>query len=196
MIHQIWLFENIADRSQYKFGGKLTLFMRFGTFSMMKAKQDKMKCLFWLYSFNLNLNHREVWSPKWRLNQNIFNCQGENVSRIDDRISCTFKPCRHCSQASDCRIPISMVVHITYLHCQSSEDSPGSRGTYAPSQNSLLNMIHCCLLSLTRFLSWEWSFLPPWCCTWQSTCTKKVSLKACHSSKLELACTSPRVFLF
>jgi len=50
---------------------------------------------------------------------------------------------------------ILMVVHITYLHCQSSEDSPGSRGTYAPSQNSLLNMIHCCLLSLTRFLSWE-----------------------------------------
>ena len=29
-----------------KFGGKLALFMRFGTFFMMKAKQDKMKCLF------------------------------------------------------------------------------------------------------------------------------------------------------
>ena len=39
-------FENIVDRSRYKFGGKLALFMRFGTFFMMKAKQDKMKCLF------------------------------------------------------------------------------------------------------------------------------------------------------
>ena len=39
-------FENIMDRSWYKFGGKLALFMRFGTFFMMKAKQDKMKCLF------------------------------------------------------------------------------------------------------------------------------------------------------
>ena len=29
-----------------KFGGKLALFLRFGTFFMMKAKQDKMKCLF------------------------------------------------------------------------------------------------------------------------------------------------------
>ena len=38
-------FENIVDRSRYKFGGKLALFMRFGTFFMMKAKQDKMKCL-------------------------------------------------------------------------------------------------------------------------------------------------------
>ena len=35
-------FENIMDRSWYKFGGKLALFMRFGTFLMMKAKQDKM----------------------------------------------------------------------------------------------------------------------------------------------------------
>ena len=26
---------------------------------MTKAKQDKMKCLFQLYSFNLNLNHGE-----------------------------------------------------------------------------------------------------------------------------------------
>ena len=32
--------------SRYKLGGKLALFMRFGTFFMMKAKQDKMKCLF------------------------------------------------------------------------------------------------------------------------------------------------------
>ena len=41
-------FENIADRSRYKFGGKLVtvLFIRFGTFFMMKTKQDKMKCLF------------------------------------------------------------------------------------------------------------------------------------------------------
>ena len=39
-------FETIMDRSWYKFGGKLALFMRFGTFSMMKAKQDNMKCLF------------------------------------------------------------------------------------------------------------------------------------------------------
>ena len=69
--YQIWLFENIAVRSWYKFGGKLALFMWFGTFFMMKAKQDKMKCLFYLYSFNLNLNHREIWSPKWWLNQNF-----------------------------------------------------------------------------------------------------------------------------
>ena len=39
-------FENIIDRSRYIFGGKLALFMRFGTFSMMKTKQDDMKCLF------------------------------------------------------------------------------------------------------------------------------------------------------
>ena len=39
-------FETIMDGSWYKFGGKLALFMRFGTFSMMKAKQDNMKCLF------------------------------------------------------------------------------------------------------------------------------------------------------
>ena len=39
-------FENIMDRSRYKFGDKLALFMRFGTFFMMKAKQDNMKCLF------------------------------------------------------------------------------------------------------------------------------------------------------
>ena len=31
-------FENIVDRSRYKFGGKLALFMQFGTFFMMKAK--------------------------------------------------------------------------------------------------------------------------------------------------------------
>ena len=34
------------DRSRYKFGGKLALIMQFGTFFMMKAKQDKIKCLF------------------------------------------------------------------------------------------------------------------------------------------------------
>ena len=34
------------EGSWYKFGGKLALFMRFGTFfSMMKAKQDKMQGL-------------------------------------------------------------------------------------------------------------------------------------------------------
>ena len=38
--------QNIADRSQYKFGGKLALFMQFSTFFMTKAKYDKMKCLF------------------------------------------------------------------------------------------------------------------------------------------------------
>ena len=40
------IVENFGDRSQYKFGGELALFMLFGTFFMMKAKQDKMKCLF------------------------------------------------------------------------------------------------------------------------------------------------------
>ena len=40
------LFENIADRSQYKCGGKLALFMPFGTFFVTKAKQDKIKCVF------------------------------------------------------------------------------------------------------------------------------------------------------
>ena len=38
-------FETVVDRIRYKFGGKLALFMRFGTFCMVKAKQDKMKCL-------------------------------------------------------------------------------------------------------------------------------------------------------
>ena len=32
---------NIMDRSRYTFGGKLALFMRSGTFYMMKTKQDK-----------------------------------------------------------------------------------------------------------------------------------------------------------
>ena len=61
------LFENTADRSKYKFGGKLALFMPFGTFFVTKAKQDnyKMKCLFELYSFKLNLSYRgEIWSSK------------------------------------------------------------------------------------------------------------------------------------
>ena len=55
-------FENIVDRSRYKFGGKLVtvLFIRFGTFFMMKTKQ--------VYSFNVNLKHRGIWSPLWRLN--------------------------------------------------------------------------------------------------------------------------------
>ena len=48
------------DKSRYKYGGKLALFMRFGTFFLTKAKQDKMKCLFQLYFFNGNLNHREI----------------------------------------------------------------------------------------------------------------------------------------
>ena len=46
VIHQIWLFENILDRSWYKFGGKLALFMQSDTFFGAKAKQDKIKCLF------------------------------------------------------------------------------------------------------------------------------------------------------
>ena len=48
MVQSIRL-ENIVARSWYKFGGKLALFMRFGTFFMMKAKQDKMK---WIVCFN------------------------------------------------------------------------------------------------------------------------------------------------
>ena len=40
VIHQIWLFENSADRSQYKFQGKLALFMWFGTF--LCRKQNKI----------------------------------------------------------------------------------------------------------------------------------------------------------
>ena len=32
VIHQIWLFENSADRSRYKFQGKLALFMWFALF--------------------------------------------------------------------------------------------------------------------------------------------------------------------
>ena len=57
-IHQIWLFENIAHKSWYKFGGKLDLFMQFGTFFMMKARQNEVFVLTLL--FNLNLNHREI----------------------------------------------------------------------------------------------------------------------------------------
>ena len=34
------------EQNQYKFGGKLALCIRFDTFSLMKAKQDRMKCLF------------------------------------------------------------------------------------------------------------------------------------------------------
>ena len=39
-------FENTMDRSRYKFGGKLALFIRFGTFFMEKTKQDKVERLF------------------------------------------------------------------------------------------------------------------------------------------------------
>ena len=71
-IHQIWLVENIADRSRFKFGGKLALFMQLGTFFRTKAKEDKMKCFFFLlYSVNLNINRSEIWLPAWRLNQNF-----------------------------------------------------------------------------------------------------------------------------
>ena len=42
-------------------------------------------------TLNLNLNHREIWSPKWRLNKN-FSHQGENVSRTGDSISHNFEP--------------------------------------------------------------------------------------------------------
>ena len=52
-------------------------------FFMTKAKQDKMKCLLKFYSISLNLNHREIWSPKWRAGER----KGENVSRSGDRIS-------------------------------------------------------------------------------------------------------------
>ena len=39
-------FENTMDRSRYKFGGKLVLFIRFGTFFLEKTKQDKVERLF------------------------------------------------------------------------------------------------------------------------------------------------------
>ena len=39
-------FENTMDRSRYKFGGKLALFIRFGTFFMEKTKQDNVERLF------------------------------------------------------------------------------------------------------------------------------------------------------
>ena len=54
-----------------------------------KAREDKMFVL--THSFNLNLNLREIWPPKWRLNQN-FSRQGKNVSRIGDCISRNFEP--------------------------------------------------------------------------------------------------------
>ena len=34
------------DKSRYKYGGKLALFMRFGTFFLTEAKQDKIKLMF------------------------------------------------------------------------------------------------------------------------------------------------------
>ena len=53
MIYQIWLFENIADRSWYKFLGKLALIMWFETFFMMKEKQDTCKMKICLFNFTL-----------------------------------------------------------------------------------------------------------------------------------------------
>ena len=44
-LHSMALSENTMDRSRYKSGGKLAFLMRFGTFFMMKAKQDNFKCL-------------------------------------------------------------------------------------------------------------------------------------------------------
>ena len=38
----------------------MALFMQFDTFFKMKVKQDKMKWLCQLYSFNLNLIHRKT----------------------------------------------------------------------------------------------------------------------------------------
>ena len=38
----VWKYHGQKD----KYGGKLALFTRFGTFFLTKAKQDKMKCLF------------------------------------------------------------------------------------------------------------------------------------------------------
>ena len=35
-----------VDRSRHKFGGKLALFMQFGTFFVTRAKQDKMNVCF------------------------------------------------------------------------------------------------------------------------------------------------------
>ena len=34
-----------------------------------EARENENVCF--NYSFNFNLNHREIWSPKWRLNQNF-----------------------------------------------------------------------------------------------------------------------------
>ena len=39
---------------------------------------------------------------------------------------------------------------------------------WAPSQNSLLNMMLCCLLLFTISFNWDWSFLPPWCWTYEN----------------------------
>ena len=50
VIHQIWLFENSADRSRYKFQGKLALFTWFGTF--LCQKQSKIG---WNVCFNFTL---------------------------------------------------------------------------------------------------------------------------------------------
>ena len=49
----------------------MALFMQLGTFFRTKAKEDKMKCFFLLYSVNLNINRSEIWLPAWRLNQNF-----------------------------------------------------------------------------------------------------------------------------
>ena len=46
-------FANVMDRSRYKFGGKLALFMRFGTFfyDESKAREDEMFVLTLLFLF-------------------------------------------------------------------------------------------------------------------------------------------------
>ena len=38
--YQIWLFENVADGSWYKFGGIVALFVRLGTIFIMKHLND------------------------------------------------------------------------------------------------------------------------------------------------------------
>ena len=80
----VWKY---SRQRQYRFGGKLALFMRLGTFLWWKQSKIRWN-VYLIYSFNLNLNHREIWSPKWRLQQTrMFSHQGENISRAGDCIS-------------------------------------------------------------------------------------------------------------
>ena len=45
----IWLFEIIADRSRYKFGGKLALFTQLGTFFMTMVNGHwALEEMFWM----------------------------------------------------------------------------------------------------------------------------------------------------